>query len=182
MTYLSATVVLDKFNRQFQYAVYWLILGLATMVCNTSFRLKIKLTHDPSKQVFPFCTSKTIYLTISGFQGFMVPFFGTIPNVWVIEMFDKSSKTFLQLMHIFGPIGQILGSVMTAPFLSKNATENGTHLENDLGGPTDQQNVYFSNLFATAEYSQLWIPFLVVCLLRILMGVAIIVAFFIKVT
>lgn len=114
----------------------------------------------------------------------MVPFFGTIPNVWVIELFDKSSKTYLQLMHIFGPIGQILGSVITAPFLSKNATENGTHLADDLGGPVEehQENVFFSNLFATAEYSQLWVPFLVVCLLRILMAVAIIVAYFIKVT
>lgn len=108
----------------------------------------------------------------------MVPFFGTIPNVWVIELFDKSSKTFLQLMHILSPVGQIFGSVITAPFLSKNATQNDTDPPYLVD---DQKKDFPANLFATAEYSQLWIPFLVVCLLRVLMAVAIIGAYFIKV-
>ena len=58
--------------------------------------------------VFPFCTSKALFMAMSGMQGFLFAFVGVIPNVWVVELFEKNSKTFLQLMHIFFPIVSIL--------------------------------------------------------------------------
>ena len=136
--------------------------------------------------VFPFCTSYLLYLIVCGIQGLMTPFFGTIPNVWLFELFDKSSKSYLQFMHILSTVGQVLGSFMTAPFLSKVAAANGTIPTGPPGNhsveePVDhQQTVLSTNLFATAEYSQLWIPFLVICLLRLFMAVVIIGAYFIK--
>lgn len=127
--------------------------------------------------VFPFCTSYPLYLVTSGFQGLLVPFFGAIPNVWCIEMFEKSSKTALQFMHILLTVGQIVGSIVAAPFLSKDV-ENGA---NSTQVVNHQQTSFPKNLFETAEDSQLWIPYLVVCLLRIGVAAAIIIAFVIKV-
>ena len=54
--------------------------------------------------ILPFCTSYLLYLVVSAAQGFLLAFLGTIPNVWVLEIFEKNSKTYLQLMHIFFPV------------------------------------------------------------------------------
>lgn len=63
----SASFFLDKWNRQLQFAFYWLILGLVTII-------------------FPFCTNYSLYLFISALQGFLIPYLNTIPSVWVSFM------------------------------------------------------------------------------------------------
>ena len=80
-------------------------------------------------------------------------------------------------MHILLTVGQIVGSIVAAPFLSKDV-ENGA---NSTQAVNHQQTSFPKNLFETAEDSQLWIPYLVVCLLRIGVAAAIIIAFVIKV-
>lgn len=150
--------MLKKWNRQFQYGIHMAINGMITIV-------------------FPFCTSYLLYLVLSSVQGFLLAFIGTIPNVWVMEMFDKDSKTFLQLMHIFYPVGNTLGSFLTAPFLS-NSAKNKT----SPADVADQESAASVGLFATAEHSQLWIPYLVITLLRLSIAALIFAAYFIKVS
>lgn len=93
-------------------------------------------------------------------------------------MFEKNSKTALQLMHILLTVGQIFGSIIAAPFLSEDVGKTGANSTQAVG---DHQQSFPMNLFATAEHSELWIPYLIVCLLRVGMAAAIIIAYLIKV-
>lgn len=143
-------------NRQFQFGIHLVLYAVTTII-------------------LPFCTSYAFYLVISSAQGFIMAFLSTIPNVWVVELFDKQANTFLQLMHIFYPVGNTLGSLLSAPFVaSPNITANVTP-------PADVEDDAAVNLFATAEYSKLWIPYLVVTILRLLIAGLVFAAFFIKV-
>ena len=162
---LLATYSLDKFNRQLQYAFYTFILGLSNFV-------------------IPFCTSLLLYLFLSALQGFVIPYLNIIPSVWVVELFgDKTSKTYLQIMHFFFPIGQIAGSFLTANFLREGSVENSTDLlEFENLKNSTSQNSFFQNLFITAEYSRLWIPYLIIGSLKMLVTTLIITAYLVKVS
>lgn len=161
-----ATFVLDKWNRQLQFAFYWFILALVTIV-------------------FPFCTSYRLYLFISALQGFLVPYLNSIPSVWVIELFGRTSKTFLQLMHSFFPIGTMLGSIMTAPFLREgNGETNSTNSMNATQAFEwdDESATFFERLFITSQYSRLWIPYAIICAFKVFVAATILVAYCIKVS
>lgn len=149
--------MLKKWNRQLQFGIHSVLYAIITII-------------------LPFCTSYTLFLVLSSASGFLLSFVANIPNVWALELFDKNSNTFLQLMHIFFPFGNTLGSLLSAPFvMTPNATANVTP-------PTDVDDAAAVNLFATAEYSKLWIPYLVVTVLRLLVAGLVFIAFFIKVS
>ena len=75
--------------------------------------------------------------------------------------------------------GNTIGSVLSAPFQAQNDTENGTIV--DDGGHGGDQSVTSIGIFATTEWSEMWIPYLILCLLRLLLAAAVIAAYFIKV-
>lgn len=130
--------------------------------------------------VFPFCTSFALYLIISALQGFIFPFINTIPSVWIIDLFGDDSKIYLQIYHFFYPIGQLIGPLITAPFLPNN---NGTELNSTSFDTFDNKSTgLFENLFITTKYSSLWIPYLILTIFNLLGGLFVIGAYLIKVS
>ena len=107
----------------------------------------------------------------------------TIPNVWVMEMFDMNrGKIYLQIMHVFFPVGQMLGPLIYVPFIKHdNSTVviEDTTVSNQTSSLFDQ---LFETLFGTARYSNLWIPYLIVSLFKASVSVLVMVAFIIKVS
>ena len=161
---MTATYTLDKWNRQIQYALSNLILSINFLV-------------------FPFLTSLTLYLINQAVNGVIVPIMNTIPNVWVMEMFEMNrAKTYLQIMHIFFPIGQMLGPLIYVPFINQDNSTAGIGdltVSNQNGSFFDQ---LFETLFGTARHSNLWIPYLIVSLFKVSVSVLVMVAYIIKVS
>ena len=92
-----------------------------------------------------------------------------------MEMFGKNGKTYLQIMHIFFPIGQMLGPLIYVPFTKhNNSTRNGTDEHNNV---RDNSTV----IGTEEEQSELWIPFWIVGLFLLSVSVLVLIAYLIKV-
>ena len=154
---LLATYLLDKFNRQLQYAFYMFIFSIFSFI-------------------LPFCTSFTLYLFISILQNLATPFLFIIPSVWIVELFYNRATSYLQIMHFLFPVGEIIGSFLMVCFLKEDFSE----FENSKNSTS--QNSFFKDLFKTSQYSNLWIPYSIIAFLKLLITILVIAAFLIKVS
>jgi len=160
---LLATYSLDRFNRQLQFCLSNLILAINYLV-------------------FAFLTSLPLYFVNLAVNGFIIPFMNIIPSVWITELFQKSGKTYLQIMHVFMPIGQMIGPTIFIPFMKhSNSTEILKRMnETSLDGDSTYFDIIVDTLFSTAKYSNLWIPFLIVCVLKTITSILVGTAYLIK--
>ena len=123
----------------------------------------------------PFLKSLTLFLVCNGITGFVLPYKGIINNVWIMEMFGKNGKTYLQSIHILFPVGQMLGPLIYVPFAKhNNSTRNGTDEHNNI---KDNSTV----IGTEDEQSELWIPFWIVGLFLLSVSVLVLVSYLIKV-
>ena len=129
--------------------------------------------------IFPFLKSLTLYFVCHAINGFTTAYICIIPNVWVMKMFERNSKTYLQILHLFFPIGQMLGPLIYVPFIKHdNSTDNSTgNGKDEHNNATDDSKV----IGTKDEQSTLEMPYLIMSLLLASVGVLVLIAYLIKV-
>ena len=80
------------------------------------------------------------------------------------------------------PIGELVGPLIVAPFLGKDANSSFAFeaLNSTLTNETDNNGI-IDALFGVTKKSDLWIPYMIISSLKFMLGVLVFIAYMIKV-